>query len=50
MNSLFFRVLTFPFNLLEDLFSAPGKLLSSGKRVLGFRRRRGRGSWWRCFW
>ncbi len=35
MNNLFFRVLYFPINLLRGLFSAPGKLLSSGKRVLG---------------
>jgi hypothetical protein len=35
MNNLFFRVLLFPVYLLRNLFSAPGKLLSSGKRVLG---------------
>ena len=35
MKDLFFQVLLFPVNLFRAIISAPGKLLSSGQRVMG---------------
>jgi hypothetical protein len=35
MKNLLFQVLLFPINLFRALISAPGKLLSSGQRVMG---------------
>ena len=35
MNNLFFRVLSWPLYWMRAIFSAPGKLLSSGRKVMG---------------